>query len=87
MAPWAFWLFALALAVFEAPTLGDLAAWIDEALQRGAGLELPPIPAGELSVDQLMQRTRAVFVQRLEDTDSLPPDDTPSTARAVPFSE
>lgn len=39
----------------------------------------PPVPAVGASVDQLMQRTRAVFVQRLEETESLPPaDDVPS---------
>lgn len=39
----------------------------------------PPVPAEGASVDQLMQRTRAVFVERLEETESLPPaDDVPS---------
>ena len=34
-----------------------------------------PIPAQGTSVDALMQRTRAVFVERLEETESLPPAD------------
>lgn len=38
-----------------------------------------PIPAAGASVDALLQRTRAAIVQRLEDTDSLPPEDPPST--------
>jgi 1-acyl-sn-glycerol-3-phosphate acyltransferase len=37
----------------------------------------PPILAEGVGVDGLMQRTRAVFVQRLEETDSLPPADSP----------
>lgn len=44
----------------------------------------PPIHSERVSVDQLMQRTRAVFVQRLEDTDSLPPEDTPPAALPTP---
>lgn len=46
----------------------------------------PPVPATGASVDQLMQRTRAVFVQRLEETDSLPPanDVPPATLPAAP---
>lgn len=35
----------------------------------------PPIPAQGVTVDALMQRTRAVFVERLEETESLPPAD------------
>lgn len=36
----------------------------------------PAIPAQGTTVDGLMNRTRAVFVQRLEETDSLPPADS-----------
>ena len=43
----------------------------------------PPIPAQGSSVDALMQRTRAVFVERLEETESLPPDD-PEPAPSPP---
>lgn len=35
----------------------------------------PPIEAAGVSVDALLERTRAVFVQRLEEMDSLPPED------------
>lgn len=35
----------------------------------------PAIPSQGASVDELMQRTRAVFVARLEETESLPPAD------------
>jgi 1-acyl-sn-glycerol-3-phosphate acyltransferase len=45
----------------------------------------PPIPAQGVSVDALMQRTRAVFVERLEETESLPPAD-PEPAPALPDS-
>jgi 1-acyl-sn-glycerol-3-phosphate acyltransferase len=34
----------------------------------------PPVPATGMSVDALLKRTRAVFVERLEETDSLPPE-------------
>lgn len=44
----------------------------------------PPIQAAGVSVDRLLQATRAVFVQRLEDTDSLPPEDpSPAVASAA----
>jgi 1-acyl-sn-glycerol-3-phosphate acyltransferase len=43
-----------------------------------------PIPAQGATVDQLMRRTRAVFVERLEQTDSLPPaDEEPSALPAT----
>jgi 1-acyl-sn-glycerol-3-phosphate acyltransferase len=35
----------------------------------------PPIPAVGMSVDALLKRTRAVFVERLEETESMPPED------------
>ncbi|HEX6908910.1 MAG TPA: lysophospholipid acyltransferase family protein [Longimicrobium sp.] len=35
----------------------------------------PPVPAQGVTVDALMQRTRAVMVERLAETDSLPPMD------------
>jgi 1-acyl-sn-glycerol-3-phosphate acyltransferase len=38
----------------------------------------PPVDPAGLKGDELMQRVRRVFVQRLEDTDSLPPDDPPA---------
>ena len=37
----------------------------------------PAIPAQGNSVDALMTRTRAVFVERLEEMDLLPPADAP----------
>ena len=40
----------------------------------------PPVPSQGASVDALMERTRAVFVERLEETDSLPPADEPPSA-------
>jgi 1-acyl-sn-glycerol-3-phosphate acyltransferase len=35
----------------------------------------PPVQAAGVSVDKLLERTRAVFVARLEETDSMPPED------------
>ncbi|HJX28243.1 MAG TPA: amino acid adenylation domain-containing protein, partial [Thermoanaerobaculia bacterium] len=55
-------------AVFEAPALGALAGWIDEALRRGAGLELPPIqpaPRGE-TLPLSFAQERLWFLDRLE---------------------
>jgi len=37
----------------------------------------PPISPEGVGVDALMERTRAVFLRRLEETDSLPPADAP----------
>jgi 1-acyl-sn-glycerol-3-phosphate acyltransferase len=44
----------------------------------------PPIPSAGATVDELMQRTRAVFVERLEETDSLPPADPEPAALSDP---
>ena len=35
----------------------------------------PPVHAAGVSVDKLLERTRAAFVQRLEETESIPPED------------
>ena len=43
----------------------------------------PPVPATGMSVDALLKRTRAVFVERLEETDSLPPEDAAPDALAA----
>lgn len=42
----------------------------------------PPVESAGVSVDALLRRTRAAFVARLEETESLPPEDTPPGAVA-----
>ncbi|WP_420126314.1 lysophospholipid acyltransferase family protein [Longimicrobium sp.] len=44
----------------------------------------PPVDPAGLKGDELMERVRQVFVERLEETDSLPPEDS---APAVPAGE
>jgi 1-acyl-sn-glycerol-3-phosphate acyltransferase len=43
----------------------------------------PPVDPKGLKGDELMERVRGVFVRRLEETDSMPPEDVPATPLAA----